>query len=115
MFDVKIDVSGLDDSLRGLMPGGAVQLFVDTEIIKHSDPYVPFDTGMLKNSAWFASEIGQGRIIYDTPYAKKMYNAPEGTNFQNGPLRGAQWVERMWADHGDEIIQGATKIAGGRK
>ena len=89
-------------------------MFIDTEIIKHSDPYVPFVTGMLKNSAWLASEIGHGKIIYDTPYAEKMYTSPE-LNFQDAPMRGAFWVERMWADRGDEIVTGAAKLAGGRK
>lgn len=88
MFKVELDVSCLDKALNGLKPGGEVQRFVDTEIIKHCDPYVPFDTGMLKGSPLYASRIGYGEIIYDTPYARRMYTAPDDWNFQNGPLRG---------------------------
>lgn len=115
MFKVELDVSCLDKTLNGLKPGGEVQLFVDTEIIKHCDPYVPFDTGMLKGSPLYASRIGYGEIVYDTPYARRMYTAPDDWSFQNGPLRGPNWAGRMWADHGKEILQGAAKISGGGK
>ena len=111
MFKVELDVSCLDKALNGLKPGGEVQLFVDTEIIKHCDPYVPMKQGILMESPLYASEIGHGKIIYDTPYAKRMYNAPDDWKFQNGPLRGPNWVTRMWADRGDEIMQGAAKLA----
>lgn len=113
MFDVKIDLSGLDARLKPLHPGGQVQLFIDTEFIMQCDPYVPFDTGMLKDSAWFHSNIGHGKIIYDTPYAERMYTHPE-FNFRGEPTRGAEWAARMWADRGDKIMEGAAKIAGGK-
>ena len=113
MFEAKIDLSVLDHRLQIIKPGGEVQVFLDTEIIKHCDPYVPMDTGVLKLSAWLASDIGSGQIIYDTPYAEKVYTTPV-LNFQGAPMRGAFWVSRMWADRGERIVQGAAKIAGGK-
>lgn len=113
MFEAKIDLSALDYRLQIIKPGGEVQVFVDTEIIKHCDPYVPMDTGMLKNSPWLASDIGSGQVIYDTPYAEKTYTTPD-LHFQGAPMRGAFWAPRMWADRGDQIMRGAAKIAGGR-
>lgn len=111
MFKVDFDVSCLDKALKDLEPGGEVQLFLDTEIIKQCDPYVPKNKGILMKSPLQASEIGNGKIIYDTPYAKKMYYAPKYWKFQNGPLRGPNWMERMWNDRGKEIIRGAQKLA----
>lgn len=113
-YDYELDLSGLRDILkeRGLEPGGAVQAFVDSEIIRLADPYVPFRTGALKDSAILNTVIGQGEIVYATPYAKRLYYHPE-YNFNDAPMRGAHWGERMWADYGDEIIQGAAKMAGG--
>lgn len=113
MFHVKIDLAGLDAALKPLEPGGAVQMFIDNEFIKHCEPYVPRDTGMLADSAWLSTDIGSGQIVYDTPYAQKVYTSPE-LNFQGAPMRGAYWAERMWADRGSEIVSGAAKIAGGR-
>lgn len=114
MFHVSVDLAGLATALAPLNPGGEAQAFVDNEFIKHCEPYVPRDAGMLADSAWLSTEIGSGRIVYNTPYAQKMYTSPE-LNFQGAPMRGAFWAERMWADRGDEITEGAAKRAGGRK
>lgn len=113
-YDYELDLSGLRDILkeRGLKPGGAVQAFVDSEIIRLADPYVPFRTGALKDSALISTVIGQGEIVYATPYAKRMYYHPE-YDFNGAPMRGAHWVERMWADRGDEIIKSVAEKAGG--
>ena len=104
-FDCELDLSGLTDLLRerGLEPGGAVQAFVDSEIIR---------LGALKDSALTNTVIGQGEIVYATPYARRMYHHPE-YNFNGAPMRGAHWVERMWADLGDEIIKSVAEKAGG--
>lgn len=114
MFDVSIDLAGLDTALQPLKPGGEVQIWFDNEFIKHCEPYVPWASGTLAHSAWFATAIGSGQIVYDTPYAEKMYRNPE-LNFNEAPMRGAFWAERMWAARGDEITEGAAKLAGGRK
>lgn len=113
MFNVKIDLAGLDDALKPLKPGGEVQMWLDNEFIKHCEPYVPWATGTLAHSPWLASDIGSGQIVYDTPYAEKVYRNPE-LNFNEDPMRGANWAPRMWEDRGEEIAQGAAKIAGGR-
>lgn len=117
MFHVSIDLTGLDTALEPLKPGGEVQTWFDNEFIKHCEPYVPRKEGVLAGSAWLSTEIGSGQIIYSTPYAEKMYTSPE-LDFRgkdDSPARGAFWAERMWADRGEEIVQGAAKRAGGRK
>lgn len=113
-FDATLELSELTDALakRGLCPGGAVQRFVDQEVIRYCDPKVPFDTGMLKDSALTASLIGEGMIVYATPYAKKLYNNPQ-FNFNQAPERGAYWFERAMAEHKDDIVRGAAALAGG--
>jgi len=114
MFHVSIDLTGLDTALEPLNPGGEVQIWFDNEFIKHCEPYVPRDTGMLADSAWLSTNIGSGQIVYNTPYAKKVYTSSE-LNFQGAPMRGAFWAKRMWEARGDEITAGAAKLAGGRK
>lgn len=114
-FDARVDLSGLNTILeeRGLTPGGQVQAFVDSEVIRYCDPKVPFKTGALKDSALTASVIGEGMVVYATPYAAKMYYNPQ-FNFNGAPERGAYWVERMEAEHLDDIVNGAAALAGGR-
>ena len=71
-YDARLDLSALSDALekRGLTPCGRVQKAVDEAVIRYCDPKVPFRTGTLKHSAITASAIGDGMIVYATPYAR---------------------------------------------
>ena len=112
-FDVNLRLPEVSELLRDmeLQPGSTVQKFIDSEIISASSPYVPFDTGMLDKSPIVSTVIGSGIIVYATPYAERLYNHPE-YNFSpaHHPLAGAGWVERAWAERGDEIIAGAERL-----
>lgn len=144
-YDARLDLDGLQDALeaRGLKPGGKVQKFIDSEVIRLCDPKVPFATGVLKHSAITASVIGQGMVVYATPYARYLYYcqvygpnipryeagelagfwSPPGKKkhptgrkltYNGAPERGAFWFERMKTESGDDIIRGAAALAGGR-
>lgn len=127
---------------RNLEKGGMVQRYIDSEVIRQCEPYVPFDEGTLTRSASLATRIGSGLVIYNTPYARYQYygvvygpNIPmviggEQTfrsptnqakhptnrkltyNKEKHPLAGSMWFERMKADHKDDILVGAKKVAG---
>lgn len=94
---------------RGLEAGGEVQKYIDSEVLRLTDPYVPMDTGTLKESGTINTKIGSGEVKYNTPYARRQYFENKG----NG-LRGRQWFERMKANHRDGILKGAADIAGGK-
>lgn len=94
---------------RGLGIGQEVQRFVDSEVLRLTDPYVPFDSGKLKESGTIHTKIGSGKVIYKTPYARRQYFSNKG----NG-LRGRQWFHRMKADRKDEILKGAAQKAGAK-
>ena len=112
-FRCEIDLSGLEEELQQRVgPMSAAQKFIDSEFIRTTDPYVPFQTGALKTSAELSTAGGTGLIIYNTPYARRMWEHPE-YNFNQAPMRGAYWGERSWADHGEDIVRGAAQLAGG--
>lgn len=123
---------------HGLENGGRVMKMFANEIIRLSDDYAPFDSGVLKNSAYFDGEY----IVYDTPYARYLwygklmvdpytlkgafFNEEYGfwsrpntkkilsnrdLNYHNNEtgLRGSYWVNRMWADYGDDICEAIEK------
>lgn len=98
---------------RGLEAQGRVQQFIDSEVLRLCDPYVPMDTGQLKQSGTRHTKVGSGNVRYKTPYARRLYYNPQ-FNFQGAPMRGAYWFERFKANHRDEVLRGAAKIAGGR-
>lgn len=92
------------------------QKFIDSEVLRQCDPYVPFRSGMLKKSGTMGTVIGSGIVRYIVPYAKKQYyeNAGrgiEGLHASGGTrgLRGRLWFERMKLDHKDEILKKAKE------
>lgn len=147
MFSVEIKLDGVETILanHGLQEGGPVQRFFTSELMRLSDPYVPFRSGPLKNSAHPTPEWDG--IIYDTPYARYHWygklmvdpitkkgafydprtgrfwsrpNTPKeltarDLQYTGGPLRGPKWVERCWLDNKDSIISSTEAYIGGIK
>ncbi len=107
MAKIRLQIDPVDRILlkRSLNKNGAGQRFFTHEVRRLSDPYVPFLTGVLKNTA--TEEVN--RITYNTPYARRQYYENPGTG-----LRGPHWTERMWADRGKEIVKVTAAYCGGK-
>lgn len=88
------------------------QAFVDSEVLRYSSAYVPFQSGLLQKSGILGTEIGSGVVQWVAPYAHSQYYYTALTRSYD-MKRGAQWFERMKADHGKAIIAGAKRLAGG--
>lgn len=88
---------------RGLDKGGRVQKYIDKAVVDFCEPYVPYDTGTLKESPRSCSPPGGGQVVYGVPYASKQYYGNKG----DGGLRGARWFDRMKADRLGDIVEGA--------
>lgn len=107
MAKIRLQIDPVDRILlkRNLNKNGAGQRFFTHEVRRLSDPYVPFLTGVLKNTATEEAN----RITYNTPYARRQYYENPGTG-----LRGPYWTERMWADRGKEIVKATAAYCGGK-
>lgn len=79
---------------------------VASEVKRLCDPYVPMDTGMLKNSA----QVLADGVLYGQPYAAKQYYENSGWNTP----RGAYWDRRMMADRGGELTKVVAAFCGGK-
>lgn len=100
---------------RGLMRGGRVQKFIDSECIRRMDPLTPKKTGTMIRSATFGTVKGTGKIMQTAPYSKKNYYHNGGygmQGLQHGGKRGRKWFERMKSAFLKTILQGAAKLAG---
>ena len=128
-----------------LETGGFVQQVIDKSVIDYSLPYTPWETGTLAKSAYGATQIGSGRVVYPGPYAHYQYygeiygpnipvfeddsgvptrffSPPGQKKHPTGralsyatdvnPLAGPFWVERMKADHNDDIVREAKNATG---
>jgi len=92
------------------------QKVVDIEVLRRSDPYVPYLSGKLKESGTLGTVVGSGEIRYVMPYARRQYyenagRGKEGLHASGGHagLRGKLWFERMKADQKDDILRKAQE------
>lgn len=108
---------------RGLGGDNRAQLYLASEVKRLSDPYVPMQSGVLKNTAVIAADGSS--ITYVQPYAHYQYygkvmagRAPkqytgDDLTYSGAPMRGAQWDKRMMADKSKELVSNLEKFIGG--
>ena len=101
----KITMPQVQQLQKRLQP---VQKYVDSEILRKCDPYIPLKTGMLRDSGILGTKVGSGRIRWLAPYARKQYYKGLSTG-----KRGRYWVKRAMTAHGESIMQGAQKKLNG--
>jgi hypothetical protein len=90
-------------------PGSEVQQFIDHEIIRTIERYVPKLTGTLIRSATTHTVIGSGLIKWQTPYAMLQYFKNPGPPRPLGETRGREWIDRWRNDgHADAIAASAA-------
>lgn len=89
------------------------QKYVDSEVLRLCSRYVSLRTSMLQKSGILGTEIGSGEVAWIAPYAAKQYYETADTRSYD-PRRGGHWFDRMNADHGKEIIEGAKARMGGK-
>lgn len=87
------------------------QQWLDETVVRTTDPFVPFHVGTLARSPLTSSRYGSGNIIYDTPYAAKMYYG-EAINFDRSghPKASALWFEKSKAVNIRSWTAGVQKI-----
>ena len=90
----------------------AAQRFVDSEVLRLSEPFIPLQTGMLVKSGILGTDVGSGLVEWIAPYAKAQYYSARKPGSETGPLRGPYWFERGKAVWGRRVIEGARRIAG---
>lgn len=81
------------------------------EVVREkSDPYVPWLTGELKNTARTTGTM----IVYgatkgsEKSYARKQYHENRGMGREGvhrGGKRGSRWTERMWEENKEDILE----------
>lgn len=92
---------------------GFAQYVLDNQIIKDSNYFIPVDQHYLEKSALLHSKIGEGIIIWQTPYARRLYYNPQ-YNFSKDKNPNAQgkWFEAAKAkesNNWEEVAELAYK------
>ena len=109
MIHVDIDYGKIERSCKEDVQ--RAQKWLDNEIIKDCQPFLPFLTGELQDST-SSSVLGSGIIEYDVPYARRLYYGVE-FNFskRKHPLAGPYWFEYAKSINKDKWIKGVNEVA----
>ena len=99
---------------RGLESGGFVQPYVDSEVMRYMEDYMPRLSGHMIDQMIIPTVIGSGEVVVETPYARLRSKIAKSPPESSGPNRGPHFFERMKADHADDILNGAAKLSGGK-
>ena len=79
MIELKVKKVFMPDDTASLLhrfnleQGGKVQQVIDKCVIDYNLQYAPWDSGTMAKSAYSATQIGSGEVIYPGPYAHYMY------------------------------------------
>lgn len=85
------------------------QKWLDNEVLKDSDKYVPFRTGNLRNSGIRGTNIGSGMVIYNAPYAARCYYGNFNFSKIKHPEACRQWFEKAKAANSKKWVNGARQ------
>lgn len=81
------------------------QEYVDHEVLRLSEPFVPLKTGKLRQSGWYGTKLGSGVVKYTVPYAKPRYYKGRAKNGKQGKF----WFSRMKAGNKEKILNGTRR------
>lgn len=73
MLNIKVKIQEFNVERAIAKKTKRAQFALDEQVLKDSNYYIPADNWVLRNSGITASKIGKGRIIWDTPYARRLY------------------------------------------
>lgn len=113
VFDFKIQFRpGLQADLDAGF--AKVQYAFSQRVVDIMDKYVPFQSGILKDSVNSASDFKGGILVHNTPYARRQYYLHEsGTDLHgDSRLRGSYWGQRAIDANRDELEKFAHTAAG---
>ena len=90
------------------------QKYLDSQVLKDTDKYVPMRTGILAKSGILGTRIGSGEIEYIAPYARKLYyGVTIRLSKSRHPLACAKWFEASKAVNKRSWLTEVRRIEGG--
>ena len=80
------------------------------EILNDCNQYCKFDTGMLIASSYIHSQLDEGRLIWQTPYARRQYWEIQTAVKDVNPKASWKWCEVAKMHHRDQWQRQAQRL-----
>jgi len=113
MISLNIDVKINQNQVRKKVNTGIdrAQFALDQQVLKDSNYFIPEREAYLKDSGVAHSQIGEGLVAWQTPYARRLYYNPQ-YNFSKDKNPNAQglWYEvakALYRGHWESVAQRA--------
>lgn len=90
------------------------QKWVDNEVLKDCDPYVPMRSGDLVRSGQRGTVIGSGKVVYAAPHAAAQYKHFPNKSKAKHPQAVMAWFEAAKSVNKDKWVKGARKVVTGK-
>ncbi len=97
-------------SARNNRANKQAQIYLDNEVLRDSEPYVPFASGNLARSGQRGTKIGSGKVLYNAPYARSQYYTKPRKSTDRHPHATMHWFEKAKAVNLQKWITGAKRI-----
>ncbi len=85
---------------------------ISNEFLKDSNKYARHDTGEMIKSSIRSSNIDEGELIWDTPYARRVYYRGTPSTDKN-PNASLQWARRAHMENKKKYKKMLEKTIGG--
>lgn len=82
------------------------------QILADCNRYVRVDQGQLEQSSYTASELDKGRLVWNTPYARRVFYTGSPSKAVN-PNASLRWCEKAKSKHAGEWALMVKKRLGG--
>lgn len=105
---IKIDIPRLQAELKTSVTKNLGILA--SEILNDCNQYCKEDTGMLIASSYIHSQLDLGRLIWQTPYARRQYYEIKTAYKDVNPNASWKWCEVAKSKHKSEWERKAQKI-----
>ena len=109
---VKFDKQWLVESIRSNMKGGIEK--VANEALKDANFYARLDSGEMIRSSIRASQPEKGTLVWDTPYARRVYYAGH-PSLESNPNASLLWAHKGWTENRDRYLKMLAAVAAGRR
>lgn len=106
-FTVEFDTASVKAKIQRVAEAGTEMLA--NELLKDANYYAREDTGELIRSSIRASNIKKGELIWDTPYAKRVYYTGFPAKDRN-PNASLLWAEKASKENSKKYIRMLEKI-----